>query len=216
MNKFNLLIIVFAGVGFFAYKNLKQTYKKFEKEDSKETKQALNLPSQTLKSADSRLFYYINVDRFIDGNKENNKNIDLNSSNHFHGGDIIGIVGALDYLSKLGVTDIVLSPLNQQITTPTTQIKIGNQLMNIVPFSGMYSESVETIEPRFGTVDNLTTFINEANKKNIFVHLTLNLLRAFSMILIIGFKEQWSKVRKLLFDVIAVATELEDLQLIIK
>jgi len=175
MNKFNLLILVFAVIGFFAYRNLKQTYKKFEKEDSTETKEALNIPSQNLKTADSRLFYYINVDRFIDGNKENNKNINLNTLNSFHGGDIIGIVGALDYLSKLGVTDIVLSPLNQQITTPTTQIKIGNNYMNIVPFSGMYSESVETMEPRFGNMDELTTFINEANKKNIFVHLTLNL-----------------------------------------
>ena len=175
MNKFNTLIIVFGLVGFLAYKNLKKTYKKFEKEDSKEIKENLTLPSEKVSAQDSRIFYYINVDRFIDGNKDNNQNVNINDLNAFHGGDVVGVVGALDYLSKMGVTDIVLSPLNQQVTTPLSQVSILNENFDVVPFSGMYSESVEQFEPSFGSFDELTTLINEANKKNILIHMAYNL-----------------------------------------
>jgi hypothetical protein len=175
MNKFNVLIVIFAVIGFMAYRNLKKTYKRFEKKDSQELKESLTLPSDKVSVEDSRIFYYINVDRFIDGKKDNNSNINIVDNNAFHGGDVIGIVGALDYLSKLGVTDIVLSPLNQQVTTPLSRVEIQNQEFDVVPFSGMYSENVDQMDPRFGTFDDLTTLINEANKKNILIHMAYNL-----------------------------------------
>jgi glycosidase len=67
--------------------------------------------------------YQIQVDRFADGNKQNNNlNIEENQKNnqlgnevgiqdYRHGGDIQGIINRLDYLKTLGVTSLWVTPI---------------------------------------------------------------------------------------------------------
>ncbi len=66
--------------------------------------------------------YFIIVDRFFDGDPTNNEgpNPKLYDPNQekwglYWGGDLQGIIDKLDYLKKMGVTAIWMTPLFEQI-----------------------------------------------------------------------------------------------------
>jgi cyclomaltodextrin glucanotransferase len=68
--------------------------------------------------------YFLVIDRFHDGDPDNNVGpnpelYDLNQENwdRYWGGDLQGIIDKLDYLKKLGVTALWLTPLFEQIET---------------------------------------------------------------------------------------------------
>ena len=100
------------------------------------------------KGLDNDIIYYILIDRFYDGNPDNNiptwafpssyelKNKDKGASmilenqhywlekmfdwekkkfQHYWGGDIQGVINKLPYLKKLGVTAIMISPINENV-----------------------------------------------------------------------------------------------------
>ena len=51
-----------------------------------------------------QILYFVLLDRFYDGNKENCPNADKNNLMAFHGGDIAGLEQKLDYLEdRLGL-----------------------------------------------------------------------------------------------------------------
>ena len=57
-----------------------------------------------------QILYFVLLDRFYDGNKQNCHNIDKKDLMTFHGGDIAGLEQKLDYLEELGITGIWVSP----------------------------------------------------------------------------------------------------------
>jgi glycosidase len=77
----------------------------------------LSLPSW----ASGGLIYQVLVDRFFDGNRDNNpplvKNVNcLPDRNTYYGGDFAGLIEKLDYIKSLGVKIIYLSPVFQSPT----------------------------------------------------------------------------------------------------
>ena len=50
----------------------------------------------------NEIIYQVLTDRFYDGNKSNNFNVDLTKPGHYHGGDWQGIIDKMDYLKELG------------------------------------------------------------------------------------------------------------------
>lgn len=56
------------------------------------------------------IVYMIVTDRFLDGDPENNGDIDPSSLTARHGGDLLGIVRQLPYLRDLGVTALWITP----------------------------------------------------------------------------------------------------------
>jgi hypothetical protein len=68
----------------------------------------------------SEIIYFVLPDRFNDGNAANNQGssteadqsgFDPSSPHLFHGGDLEGIEQKLDYLSRLGITSIWMTPI---------------------------------------------------------------------------------------------------------
>lgn len=55
--------------------------------------------------------YMIVTDRFADGDPANNGDMDANSPNKRHGGDLVGIVQRMRYLRDLGVTALWITPV---------------------------------------------------------------------------------------------------------
>ena len=56
------------------------------------------------------VIYQVLVDRFENGDRNNDYNINLDAPTGWHGGDWQGIIDRLDYLQELGVTTLWISP----------------------------------------------------------------------------------------------------------
>lgn len=61
------------------------------------------------------VIYQVVVDRFSDGDPNNNFNVDLRKEAAYHGGDWQGIINKLDYLEDLGVTALWISPVVRNV-----------------------------------------------------------------------------------------------------
>lgn len=69
-------------------------------------------PAKTSEVDDWRdeIIYQILIDRFHNGDPNNDYNINLDSPAGWHGGDWQGVIDKLDYLDELGVTALWISP----------------------------------------------------------------------------------------------------------
>ena len=56
------------------------------------------------------VIYQLLVDRFADGDLSNDYNLKPDAPGRWHGGDWKGVEDHLDYLQKLGVTTLWISP----------------------------------------------------------------------------------------------------------
>ena len=57
------------------------------------------------------IVYSLLVDRFFDGNTQNNGDANVNDPSTFNGGDFEGVTKKLNYLKDMGYTAIILSPI---------------------------------------------------------------------------------------------------------
>jgi len=57
------------------------------------------------------IIYFVLTDRFYDGDKNNNYNVDLLKPKSFHGGDFSGLKEKIDYFNKLGITTLWITPV---------------------------------------------------------------------------------------------------------
>ena len=85
--------------------------------------------------------YFVLVDRFIDGDPDNNGDIDRGDPQAWHGGDLRGVIDNLDHIQSLGFTTIWLSPIYQ-----SRQEKFHEW----GAFHGYWVEDPRALEPRFG------------------------------------------------------------------
>jgi glycosidase len=90
--------------------------------------------------------YLIMVDRFANGNPNNDDTINMEDPMAFHGGDLRGIIQHLDDIESLGVDTIWLTPITKMRTEP-----IGVH----GAFHGYWVDNGRTIEPRFGNAEDL-------------------------------------------------------------
>lgn len=103
--------------------------------------------------AKDAVIYQIFVDRFRDGNPENNEPVDPDLSyderlKGWMGGDLAGVKEKLDYLDQLGVNTLWLSPVFEG------------------PYShGYHPADYTKIDPRFGDEQLMKEIIKEAHKK---------------------------------------------------
>ena len=61
------------------------------------------------------VIYQVIIDRFNDGDVNNNYNVDTRSMSRYHGGDWQGLIDKLDYLQDLGITTVWISPVVKNI-----------------------------------------------------------------------------------------------------
>ncbi|WLR42919.1 alpha-amylase family glycosyl hydrolase [Bacillus carboniphilus] len=101
------------------------------------------------------MFYYITVDRFNNGDMANDEGVNVEDPTSFHGGDLKGIIDKLDYISDMGFTSIVLSPIYD-----TDQ------------YNGQSINNFQKIDVRFGTLDELQMLVQEAHDRDLKVVLT--------------------------------------------
>lgn len=94
--------------------------------------------------------YYILVDRFLNGDANNDYTVDLQDSSAYYGGDFKGIINKLDYIKDMGFTTIALSPIFDN----DGQSYRGDEIVDFY----------ET-EKHFGTIEEFKQLVNEAHNR---------------------------------------------------
>lgn len=107
---------------------------------------------------DKHLLYFVLVDRFANGKKENDVQIDPADPQAFHGGDLWGLAEKVPHLKELGVDGVWISP----IFSMRTEKFIGHGA-----FHGYWIQDLDTIEPRFGGEEALQHVSKKLTDENI-------------------------------------------------
>lgn len=110
---------------------------------------------ETPQWAKDAVIYEIFVDRFFDGDSNNNYDY-TGTLDGYNGGDLQGIIDKMDYLEDLGVTALWLSPIFE-----------GPE------YHGFRISDFEDIENNFGTLSTLEDLVSEAHSRDIKVILDL-------------------------------------------
>src|SRR6478736_4489973 len=76
-----------------------------------------DMPHQSNANVDWRdqVIYQIMIDRFANGDPNNDINVEPSVPGKFHGGDWQGVIDKLDYLQSLGVTTLWISPVVKNV-----------------------------------------------------------------------------------------------------
>lgn len=114
-------------------------------------------PALTMEVEDWRdeIIYQIVVDRFADGDPNNNYNVDLTSLTAWHGGDWQGIIDRLDYLEELGVTTLWISPT----------FTVVEEDAGISGYHGYWPQNFVKANPHFGDLPTLRRLVDEAHDR---------------------------------------------------
>lgn len=122
---------------------------------------------------DEAIIYFMLTDRFYDGNESNNiaNGQDTYGDNPglYHGGDFAGLTEKLDYLKNLGVNTIWISPIVDNIkgTTVGSDVSGSNNVPYNAAYHGYWAKNFESLNPSFGTEEELRTLITTAHNKGI-------------------------------------------------
>lgn len=109
---------------------------------------------------ESERIYLIMIDRFNNGDPNND--FDVNSSDPlaYHGGDLKGISKKLDYIKDMGFTSILLTPIFQN--SPDG-------------YDGYSIEDYYNVDEHFGTLKEFKQLVSEAHKKDMKIIVELGL-----------------------------------------
>lgn len=94
-------------------------------------------PKRTVPSS----IYFVMIDRFADGDRSNDQGVELNDPQAFHGGDLAGVLSRLDWLQRLGVDTVWLSPVFRART---------EKWHGYGAFHGYWTWDHAALEPKFG------------------------------------------------------------------
>lgn len=119
------------------------------------------LPHQANTGIDWRdqVIYQIVVDRFDDGDPNNDFRVEPDAPARYHGGDWRGVIDRLDYLQALGVTTLWLSPV----------VKNVEEDAGFASYHGYWTQDFLRPNPHFGDVAALRALVDAAHQRGLLV-----------------------------------------------
>ena len=109
------------------------------------------------------IIYQIVVDRFEDGDQNNNFNVDYTREASYHGGDWQGIIDRLDYIESLGVTALWISPVVRNVEEDA----------GFASYHGYWTQSFLDHNPHFGSLSKLQELTRKCHERKIKVILDI-------------------------------------------
>jgi len=109
------------------------------------------------------VIYQVIVDRFFDGDVNNDFNVQPGSLNQYQGGDWLGVQDNLDYLQALGVTTLWISPIVQNIDSDA----------NIAGYHGYWQQDLTQLNAHMGDLASLRSMVAAAHDRGMKVILDL-------------------------------------------
>lgn len=123
------------------------------------------------------IVYFVLPDRFENGDPANDRGglegdrlatgFDPTHKGFFHGGDLKGLTARLDYIQSLGATAIWLGPIykNKPVQGPPGDESAG--------YHGYWITDFTTVDPHFGTTEDMRAFVEAAHKRGMKVYLDI-------------------------------------------
>lgn len=99
------------------------------------------------------VIYQLLVDRFSDGDLNNDMNVVPGVLGQYQGGDWQGVIDHLDYLKTLGVTTLWISPVPRNLETDA----------NFDAYHGYWQQDFDHVNPHFGTLAKLRELTTKAH-----------------------------------------------------
>lgn len=119
-------------------------------------------PTSRVSPAES--IYFILVDRFANGDRDNDTDVVAEDPRAWHGGDLAGLLSRLGYLQDLGVRTLWLSPIFRCGSTPPG--KHG-------AFHGYWTDDPARLDPRFGDIKQLRRLADQLHRRGMSLILDL-------------------------------------------
>lgn len=109
------------------------------------------------------VIYQVLVDRFADGDINNNDKVRLGHLARFQGGDWQGLIDHLDYVKALGVTTLWISPVVKNVETDA----------DVDSYHGYWAQDLRQTNPHFGDLAELRKMVGKAHEKGLKVVLDI-------------------------------------------
>jgi cyclomaltodextrinase len=131
----------------------------------------LNARSLPRQDAHSQIMYFMMVDRFADGKKDNNFPTDdptIMPRANTLGGDLVGIQGKLDanYFSQLGVNTLWISPICRNVEGAWGLWDKGGERSKFSAYHGYWPIALTKIDHRFGTENEMDSLIDHVHDRD--------------------------------------------------
>ncbi|MFH0801889.1 MAG: alpha-amylase family glycosyl hydrolase [bacterium] len=111
------------------------------------------------------IVYFVLTDRFADGDKTNNMDVNKQDPRSYHGGDLEGIIKNLDYVKGLGASTIWISPTMKNQTT----------FIDSQGYHGYWPVDQYQMDPHQGDMNKMKELVSKAHEKGLKVILDLPL-----------------------------------------
>lgn len=103
------------------------------------------------------VIYQVLVDRFANGDVNNDFNVRPGALARFQGGDWKGLEDHLDYFKSLGVTTLWISPIVKNVETDA----------DVDSYHGYWAQDLEQLNPHFGDLASLRSLVASAHEQSI-------------------------------------------------
>lgn len=102
------------------------------------------------------IIYQILVDRFANGDRGNDYDVNFNDLARYQGGDWQGLIDRMGYLEELGVTTLWISPVVRNVNTDA----------NVDGYHGYWAQDFGDVNPYFGSLATLQELVREAHRRD--------------------------------------------------
>jgi alpha-amylase len=109
------------------------------------------------------VIYQLMVDRFANGDINNDYNVDEGKLGRYQGGDYQGVIDKLDYLEALGVTALWISPVVRNVEEDA----------GFASYHGYWTQDFLTVNPHFGDLAALRRLVDGAHARGMKVILDI-------------------------------------------
>jgi alpha-amylase len=109
------------------------------------------------------VLYQVLVDRFADGDVNNDFRVETGHLARYQGGDWRGLMDHLDYLEELGVTALWISPVVRNVETDA----------DFDAYHGYWAQDLTEANPHFGDVSELRALVEAAHGRDMKVVLDI-------------------------------------------
>ncbi len=104
----------------------------------------------------NEVIYQVLVDRFANGDVNNDWGVKPGHLSRYQGGDWRGLADRLDYLQELGVTTLWISPVVRNVETDA----------DFDGYHGYWAQDLTEANPHFGDVSELRALVRRAHERN--------------------------------------------------
>ncbi|GIW22682.1 MAG: alpha-amylase [Candidatus Sericytochromatia bacterium] len=115
----------------------------------------------------NQIIYFIFTDRFSNGNKSNDFNVNSKDPWAYHGGDLQGVINKLDYIKDLGATAIWITPPMDNRDTAFKANFGGGKYQDIWAYHGYWTKNFYAVDEHLGNIQKMKELVKKAHSKGI-------------------------------------------------